>query len=122
MNLLGHARMAIVNHQISVDMLGSDLVDAAAMLACISEGDDGRKRRNVSLAVRCVRQNVQVVSLAHTPLEQTIDRNSIMQEFVWKLKRHLYIPFNGVPGDGENSDLTLLKSPLMMISAVRSIS
>ena len=51
-----------------------------------------------SLAVRRVRQNIQVTSLADTPREQAIDGNSIVQEFVWKLKRDLYGTFNLVIG------------------------
>ena len=81
--------MAIVHDQVGIDVLGGNLIDAATMSACIFECGTGGRRERVSLAVRRVCQNIHVVCLAHAPLEQAIDRNGVVQEFVWELKRHL---------------------------------
>ena len=81
--------MAIVHDQVGIDVLGGNLIDAATMLACIFECGAGRRRGCVSLAVRRVCQNIHVVCLVHAPLEQPIDGNGVVQEFVWELKRHL---------------------------------
>jgi hypothetical protein len=81
--------MAIVHDQVCIDMLGSNLIDAATMGACIFECGAGRRTGRDLLAVRRVSQNIQVVCLAHVPLEQAIDGNGVVQEFVWELERHL---------------------------------
>ena len=83
-----------MNHQVSINVLGSDLIYAATTFAGTSEWGASRRTGRVSLAVRRVCQHIQIVSVAHVPLEHAIERNSITEEFVWELKRHLYVPFN----------------------------
>lgn len=56
MSLLAHARMTKVNHQVGVDMLGGDLVDAAAVGECVLSVKLPVAIQDVfSLAVRRVR-------------------------------------------------------------------
>lgn len=81
--------MAIVYDQVGIDVLGGNLIDAATMLACIFQCGASHRTGRVSLAVRCICQNIQLVYLAHIPLERAVDGNGVMQEFVWELKRHL---------------------------------
>ena len=81
--------MAIVNHQVGIDVLGGDFIDTAATLTGMFQCGSGVKTGRVLLAIRRVCQHIQVVSLADAALEQAIDGNGVVQEFVWKLKCYL---------------------------------